>query len=96
MSNAWCKSFRFHLQNCYSIPISLTAYIDDFFGGPIRTESLKNDEEKYRLLKKSLIEIGKITNTHMNVEKCLGPARRMDILRVVFDSRKHVFYRLTK
>ena len=62
--------------------------MDDFFGGPIRTGSLSNDKKMATLLLQDLIEIGEITNTRLNLEKCRKPARRMDILGIVFDSIK--------
>lgn len=87
-SEAWCQSFRFHFQNRYSVKISLSVYIDDFFGGPIRTNSAISDKYNAKLLLDTLIEFGKITNTNMNVVKCKGPAKSLIILGMRFDSRK--------
>ena len=87
-SSAWCQSFRHHFQNCYSMKISLSAYVDDFFGGPICTASAGKDKSNAQLLLDTLIEFGRITNTHMNVQKCKGPATSLDILGILFDSRK--------
>ena len=70
------------------IKISLSSYVDDFFGGPIRTGSLSGDENNAIFLKKQLIEIGEITQTKMNIEKCAGPNRIMDILGLTYDSFK--------
>ena len=33
-TDAWCESFKYHFQNHYSFPISLSVYVDDFFGAP--------------------------------------------------------------
>ena len=96
-SSAWCRSFQHHFENAYSLPISLSVYVDDFFGGPIRTESISRDETKGKMLLECLIEIGKITNTHMNVRKCKGPARRMELIGILFDSiKKSLFFGRTK
>ena len=73
-SSAWYRSFQHHFQNAYAIPISLSAYVDDFFGGPNRTGSDSGDEIKAKMLLVSLIEFGRITNTLMNIKKCQGPA----------------------
>ena len=62
--------------------------MDDFFGGPIRTGSVEKDKSNAKLLLDTLIEFGSITNTHMNIQKCKGPATRLDILGILFDSRK--------
>ena len=83
-SSAWCQSFRHHFQNCYSMKISLSAYVDDFFGGPICTASAGKDKSNAQLLLDTLIEFGRITNTHMNVQKCKGPATSLDILGILF------------
>lgn len=91
-TSAWCKSFKFHFQNHYSIPISLTVYMDDFFGGPIRSESLSKGLKEARILIRNLIEIGAVTNTHMNLEKCVGPARSMDIIGMNFNSIKRACF----
>ena len=87
-SAAWCVSFQHHFQNAYSIPISLSAYVDDFFGGPIRTGSDSKDEIKAKMLLDCLIEFGRITNTLMNVKKCKGPAKSMEILGILYDSKE--------
>ena len=31
-TSAWCFSFQFHFQKAYGIEISLSSYVDDFFG----------------------------------------------------------------
>ena len=67
--------------------------MDDFFGGPIRTESLAKDLKQAETLFRDLLEIGMVTNSHMNIGKCEGPARSMDIIGLNFNSVKnHVFY----
>ena len=91
-SSAWCRSFLHHFQTAYAIPISLSSYVDDFFGGPIRTGSNSNDEIRAKMLLDCLIEFGKITNTLMNIKKCQGLAKRMVILGIFFDSRKKACY----
>ena len=85
-TSAWCESFSRNFRRSCSIPIFLGSYVDYFFGGPIRTESLVEDKKNATSLLKNLIEIGEITNTRMNLEKCTGPAKRMNILGIVFDS----------
>ena len=87
-TTAWCRSFKYHFQNHYSLPISLSVYMDDFFGGPIRTESRVTDFHNAKNLFHDLIHVGAVTNTHMNLEKCEGPARSMDIIGMNFDSEK--------
>ena len=87
-TDAWCESFKYHFQNHYSFPISLSVYMDDFFGGPIRTESRTKDFENSQILFRNLIKIGAVTNTHMNIEKCEKPARSMDIIGMNFNSKK--------
>ena len=91
-TTAWCNSFHHHFQNFYSIPIALSSYVDDFFGGPIRTGSLKTDKQNAQLLLENVIAIRKFTNTKMNTEKCLSPARSMEILGIVFNSIKRTCY----
>ena len=91
-TTAWCTSFQNHFQNHYSIPIALSSYVDDFFGGPIRSESLEKDRNNAKLLLKNLISIGEFTNTRMNIGKCLAPARSMNILGIVFNSKNRTCY----
>ena len=85
-TSAWCDSFKFHFHNRRPFSIILAVYMDDFFGGPIRTGSLAKDFKHAQKMFKDLIETGKITNTLMNVEKCVKPARSMDILGMIFNS----------
>ena len=87
-TSAWCESFKTHFQNQYTRKIFLASYVDDFFGGPFRSESLEKDKQIASLMLQNLIEIGDVTNTRLNLKKCRGPARRMDILGIVFDSVK--------
>ena len=87
-TSTFCESSKFHFQNHYSIPISLSVYVDDFFGGPIRTESLAKDLKHAETLFRDLLEIGMVTNPHMNIKKCEGPARSMDIIELNFNSVK--------
>ena len=61
-TTAWCEAFKYHFQKIRNFKISLSSYVDDFFGGPIRTGSLVIDQENARLLKRVLIEIGEITH----------------------------------
>ena len=91
-TSTWCRSFKFHFEGHYSIPISLSVYMDDFFGGPIRTKSLSKDFKKAQILFKDLIEIGSVTNSHMNLEKCEQPARSMDIIGLNFNSIKRACF----
>ena len=91
-TTAWRISFQKHFEKFYSIPIALSSYVDDFFGGPVRTESLENDKNNATLLLKNLIDIGEFTNTRMNIMKCLPPARSMNILGIVFDSKKRLCF----
>ena len=62
--------------------------MDDFFGGPIRTESLSKDFESAHKLFKDLIIIGAITNTCMNLKKSEEPSRSKDILGMNFNSKE--------
>ena len=83
-TSAWCRSFKFHFQNYYAFQIALAVYMDDFFGGPIRTESLER-KRAYTLFE-DLIIIGAVTSASMNTEKCVKPARSQDILGMNFNS----------
>ena len=65
-TSAWCKSFKFHFQNHYAYPIALGVYMDDFFGGPIRSESLSRDLKRAFNLFQDLIFIGAVTKSLMN------------------------------
>ena len=85
-TSAWCFSFRYHFQNHYSVRIVLASYIDDFFGGPIRSGSLSKDKDNATLLLRSLIEMGNLTDTQMNLDKCAGPARCLEILGLLYNS----------
>ena len=85
-TSAWCYSFQYHFYRTYNFEISLSSYVDDFFGGQIRSGSLIRDKKNAKLLLANLILLGKVTNTVMNVQKCKGPARKMDILGIFFDS----------
>ena len=66
----------------------ISSYIKDFFGDPIRTGALQYDKNIESLLLENVIEIGNITNTRDNLEKCSAPVRRMAILGIMFDSVK--------
>ena len=59
----------------------LSSYVDDFFGGPIRTGALQHDKQIASLLLENIIEIGDMTNTRVNLEKCSAPVRRLHILK---------------
>ena len=85
-TSAWCESFKFHFHRQRRFSISLSVYMDDFFGGPIRTGSLTRDLKNARKLFEDLITMGAVTNTHMNIQKCEEPARSMDILGLNFNS----------
>ena len=87
-TSAWCRAFKFHFQNHYAFPIALAVYMDDFFGGPIRTGSLARDLKRARRIFKDLIIIGAVTSAFMNLEKCEEPARSKDILGMNFNSKK--------
>ena len=66
----------------------ISSYVEDFFGDPIRTGALQYDKNIGSLLLENVIEIGNITNTRVNLEKCSAPVRRMAILGIMFDSVK--------
>ena len=87
-TSAWCKSFKFHFQKHFAFPIALAVYIDDFFGGPIRTASLSEDLKRAHTLFTVLIIIGAVTSTLMNLKKCEEPARSKDILGMTFNSKE--------
>ena len=87
-TTTWCKSFKYHFEKHYHISISLSVYMDDFFGGPVRTESLNVDLKNARKILRALKKVGAITNTIMNGDKCEGPARSLDIIGMNFNSRK--------
>ena len=87
-TSAWCRSFKYHFQNHHPFPIALAVYMDDFFGGPIRTGSLSRDFESAQELFKDLIIIGAVTKTFMNLKKCEEPARSKDILGMNFNSNE--------
>ena len=71
--------------------------MDDFFGGPIRTGSLKEDFKRAHTLFTVLIIIGAVTSTFMNLKKCEEPARSKDILGMIFNSKeKACFLAATK
>ena len=71
--------------------------MDDFFGGPIRTGSLKEDLKRAQTLFTVLIIIGAVTSTFMNLKKCEEPARSKDILGMNFNSEeKACFLSATK
>ena len=87
-TSAWCESFKFHFQKHYSYPIALAVYMDDFFGGPIRTGSLSEDLKQAQTLFTLLIIVGTVTSAVMNLKKCEEPARSKDILGMNFNSEK--------
>ena len=87
-TSAWCKSFKFHFQRFYAYPIALAVYMDDFFGGPIRSGSLSRDLKRAFTLFQDLIIIGAVTKSFMNLKKCEKPARSKDILGMNFNSKK--------
>ena len=87
-TSTWCESFKCHFQDHYCIRVLLLVYMDDLFGGLIRTESLAKDLEMAKILFRDLIEIGAVTISHMNLKKCEGPARSMDISALNFNSVK--------
>ena len=96
-TSAWCKSFKFHFQKHFAFPIALAVYMDDFFGGPIRTGSLKEDLKNAQTLFTVLIIIGAVTSTFMNLKKCEEPARSKEILGMIFNSKvKACFLAATK
>ena len=74
------------------MPIAVSSYVDDFCGGPLRTESKRNDKKNAQLLLDNLISIGDYTNTRMNLDKCLSPARIMDMLGIIFNSLNRTCY----
>ena len=61
--------------------------MDDFFGGPKRTnQGIMVDKRKAKLLFDLLLAVGDLTGTVMNREKCHPPARIMDTLGFCYDS----------
>ena len=62
--------------------------MEEFFGGPIRTKSLKEDFKRAHTLFTVLIIIGAVTSTVMNLQKCEEPARSKDILGMNFNSEE--------
>ena len=91
-SSAWCESFKFHFQKHFHYPIALAVYMDDFFGGPIRTGSLKEDLKRAQTLFTVLIIIGAVTSTFMNLKKCEEPARSKDIMGMNFNSEENACF----
>ena len=61
---------------------SLSVYFDDYF--VLGAQSARTLQKKKRSIAMlwwdTLIELGRITNTNMNVKKCKGPAKCLDIL----------------
>ena len=65
----------------------LKSYVDDFFGGPIKTkETEENDRSIAELFFEVLIAVGELTGTKMNRKKCHAPARIMEILGFIYDA----------
>ena len=65
----------------------MEAYVDDFFGGPQRSEAGgRADKRKAELLFVQLITVGELTGAKMNRKKCFPPARKMEILGFLYDS----------
>lgn len=58
-----------------------------FFFLPLEIkDGIKPDKLKAHLIFKYLLAVGDLTGTKMNKEKCLGPARVMEILGFIYDS----------
>ena len=96
-TSAWCKSFKFHFQKHFAFPIALAVYMDDFFGGPIRTGSLNEDRKRANTLCTVLIIIFAVISTYMNLKKCEEPARSKEILGMIYNSEeKACFLAATK
>ena len=86
-TTAQCNAFVHRFQEKYGFPIVLKSYIDDFFGGPIKSnKNSKNNRSKAELLFESLIAVGELTGAKMNLSKCFAPARVMEILGFVYDA----------
>ena len=61
--------------------------MDDFFGGPERTEDgIEPDKRKADLMFEYLLTVGDLTGAKMNKTKCHSPARIMEVLGFVYDS----------
>ena len=69
------------------MPIILESYVDDFFGGPKRSQAgIYADKLKAKLMFKCLIAVGVLTGAKMNEKKCHPPARIMEILGFLYNS----------
>ena len=65
----------------------MESYVDDFFGGPIKTkETEENDRSIAELFFEVLIAVGELTGTKMSRKKCHAPARIMEILGFIYDA----------
>lgn len=81
LCKAWCLTFQLNFQkNCYSVKnLCQCILVIILFWGP-NPHGLCKKKSIAMLLWDTLIELGRITNTNMNVKKCKGPAKCLDIL----------------
>ena len=67
----------------------MKSYVDDFFGGPIRSKNgLETDRINAKTCFDVLIAVGELTGAIMKPEKCCPPARKMEILGFLYDAVK--------
>ena len=65
----------------------MRSYVDDFFGGPVRSKKgLEADEINAKMAFDCLIAVGELTGAIMKPEKCFPPARKMEIIGFLYDA----------
>ena len=83
------EAFSKRFYEKFKSEIILASYIDDFFGGPKRSQAgVEHDKLRAKVLFKQLIAVGELTGARMNLRKCYPPARVMEILGFIYDSIK--------
>ena len=86
-TTAWCVSFTNRIQEKIILPIILKSYVDDFFGGPVKSNKGQIfDKLNAKLMFYQHIGDGELTSARMNFKKCCPPARKMEILGFMYDS----------
>ena len=86
-TTAWCRAFTDRFQEKFKIPIVLKSYVDDFFGGVVKSnKGLNFDKMRANFLFEQLIAVGELTGARMNPKKCCPPARKMKILGFMYDA----------
>ena len=73
--SAWCFILQYLFEKFYSIPSAFSSYVDNVFGGPIRSGSLRKDKSNVKILFNTIIKFGNLTDKIMIREKHAGPAR---------------------